>query len=1278
MNTQSSTNPVTKIPAKSRRGWLLSLLFIVAALSAGSVWLLATSSGLQWLATMTSRSSGGALTLQGMSGTLLGPMGARTLIYSDGDMRVTIHDIRLDWRPAELLSRRLDIAALTLQSVEVLSPPSDEPLLLPQDLRLPLSLSLSLGKLGIGSLQVFSQAGGEPGFTATRLTAKLESNGHQHRLSELRASLKYGELSASAQMDGTRPFALQAQADLAGHGSKPARIAVNASGQLENITLKAQGSGAGLSGQGEALLRPFTPFPLAELILAVNGLDPRAFSPDAPQASFSLQSQLRQNAPSQLEGDVTVKNASPAPLDRGGLPLHEIQSRATISADKLQLDALNLTLTGGGRISGHITWQLKQATGAADLTISHLDPSALDTRLRPARLAGKATLSGDFQSQQGLIALRDRKLSLDASLMRSGDTLTLDRLRLSHGQAAFTGQGQLGFGGERPFAFKGKLQHFDLSAFLQAPQSDLNATLELAGELTPQASGTLSFALANSQLADQIVSGGGQIGFSGMNQFRGKAELRLGDNRLNAQGAYGTPGERLELALAAPALAQLGHGFGGALNAYAMLAGSTAKPEIAFEVKGSQLMLPGEHHLASLSAGGSLRGEAVNFNLDATGYQGATEVLLQNLTLAIQGSRSHHELNAKAHLGNDAALDLHASGGLSDTARGWGNVQWQGVLSKFSATGQIPFRLLAAAPVMLGREHISLGKAEFAVAGGRVHLSTTEWATGNWSSRGSFSGIGLRPGGITTENDHVLRLAGEWDVSAAPNLAGKLRIRRESGDWVLPGDQALSLGMQDLQLDAQASDNHLSAELKARGTRLGDWNANIALPLTRRGSAWTVRPEAPLNGKITVRVPDLSWVGPALDSNIKSSGHLSLAANITGTFSQPHLHGQLSGNDLAVALLDQGIRLQKGRLAARLDQTRLHIDQFSFVAPHHPPPRDRLLSGLKLAKEPGNISLSGMIDPLGKRGNLELSATRLPLAQRPDRWIIASGQGRISFEQDTLTLSGKITADAGLISQAAAGRPELAVDVVIIGRQKPVREGPHIRIDTILDLGEQFYLRASGLESRLAGQIHLRSTAGQPLRATGTIATHNATFKSYGQNLVVERGIVNFHGSLDNPGLNVLALRKNLPVEAGVTVTGTVRHPVVRLVSTPNVPDPEKLSWIVLGRAPDAGGTDASLLLTAAGSILGGQSGGITGQLAQALGVDELSLNQAQDGDPLTSQIVTIGKRLSARAFLSYEQGLTGEAGTTKLTYSLTPRISIVTRAGFDNAIDVLYTFHFD
>ncbi|MBZ0104145.1 MAG: translocation/assembly module TamB domain-containing protein [Sulfuricella denitrificans] len=1275
INDQPPPATLSKIPARPRRKWL-ALLFALITLSAGAAWLVTTSSGLQWLAAMASRSSGGTLDLQGTSGALLGPMSAKALRLNEGDMHITVKDIRLDWRPAALLKGRLEIISLTAQNIEVLSPKSDKPMVQPNDLRLPLPLSLN--KIEIGSLQIIRQADGTPEFAATRLAARLDSNGRQHRLQELRARIEYGELSASGQIDGSRPFALQARADLAGHESPQARITASASGRLEQFTLKGQGNGAGLSGQGEAQLRPFAAFPLTALTLTAKGLDPRAFSATAPQANLSLKVELRQNTAGKLEGSITATNVSPKPLDQGGLPLHEISARATISADKVQFDALTLTLSGEGRVDGRFAWMAEQATGSANLKISHLDPATLDTRLRPARLDGSATLSGDAQAQRGLISLGDGMLRLDANLTHNGDTLNLEHLRLARGKAALTGQGKLELIEKRLFAFEGDLQHFDLSAFLQAPKSDLNARFELDGERTPLLNGTLNFKIANSHLAGRPVSGGGQFGFSGLDRVRGEASLRLGDNHLDVRGAYGTPGERLELRLAAPALEQFEPGLGGTLTAQATLAGSPLKPEITFEMKGSRLTLPGDHHLNSLSASAGMHGEAINFNMEAAGYQEKAEILLQKLTLSIRGSRSRHEVNIQTSLANNAVLNLHASGGLTDPAQVWRNLQWRGVVSEFKATGQIPFHLITAAPVTLGRERISLGKAELAVAGGRAQFTSTEWTLQSWNSRGSFNAIGLRPSGLANGVQNALRLAGEWEISAAPGLAGKLRIRRESGDWILPGEQPFPLGLQELQLDAQVTGNRLSAELKAQGARFGNWRGNIALPLAQSGSSWSVLPGAPLSGKINIDVADLSWIGPVLDSNYKSGGRLVLNADVAGTYGQPYLRGQISGSELNVALLDQGIRLQQGKLAARLDQTRLYIDQMSFITPHVPPPRDRLLTGLKLENKPGSITLSGMIEPLVKRGSLDLSASRLTLAQRLDRWIIASGQGHIKFEQDTLTLGGNITADAGLISQPTSGRPQLSDDVVIIGRKVPIRQGPRIAVDAILDMGDQFYLRASGLEARLAGQLHLRSTSDQPLRASGTIATHNATFQAYGQNLSVERGIVNFQGPVDNPGLNVLALRKSLPVEAGVTVTGTVRRPIVRLVSTPNVTDPEKLSWIVLGRAPEAGGTDSTLLLSAAGSILGGQSGSITGQLAQALGLDELSLNQAQNGDPLAGQIVTVGKRLSARAFLSYEQGLTAVAGTTKLTYTLTPSISIVTRAGYDNAIDVLYTFHFD
>jgi translocation and assembly module TamB len=1294
MMSDLSNQDIKTKPATRYGRWLSIFFLIIVAISAGVIWLVSSTPGLRLLAATVTHNSAGIVSIEGVSGALLGTMSAKTLIVSRSDLRISVRDIRLGWHPAALLAGKLEITTLAAKDVEVLILPSP----FPDNLRLPLSLSLN--KLDIGTLRVISKEGGAADFSANNLSAQLESDGHLHHLQYMRATLEYGKLTASGQMDGTRPFALQARADIAGlsnliaPGAKDAHISATVSGNMMQLAVNIRGSGAGLSGEGLAQLTPYAAFPLAALHLQVSGLNPRAFSPEAPKADLALQADLRGNTRGQLEGDVSAKNLSPATIDRGGLPLLNAHAHATFSADSLQFDNLALAIAGGASISGYFGWQRERATGSADLAVSRLDPSALDTRLRAAQLSGSMKISGDGAAQQGVFALGNGTVHLDAHLVRVGDTLTLKKLRLARGEAALSGQGKMGLSGQRTFTFKAKLHNFDLASFLRTPHSDLNATLELTGELVPQATGTVRFMMNDSHLADQPVSCTGRIEFAGMSKIKGEAELRLGENIMSAKGGFGTVADLLQLDIIAPALKQLGPGFGGSIIAHASLAGSLSQPDVTFAAEGHNFALPGDRHLSSLTAAASLHGEALTLAANAVNYRIKEKNIMQSMLLEVNGSRAYQELGAEALLDNGSKITLHANGGLTDPASSWKNIQWQGALTELSGAGMLPFKLLAAMPVTLGLDHVSLDAAEFAVAGGKVHIESAAWNSQQWNSRGSFTNIGLRAGiglkPILIERDanEVLRLGGEWDIASAEQLIGNLRVARESGDWVLPGDPPIPLGLRTLQFTARAADGRLAGELSALGDILGDWHANIAMPVAKSGAGWTVPARAPIIGQMRVNVSDLAWIGVATNDNMKIGGRLSMEADVAGTFDAPRLRGQVRGDELELAFLDQGVRLQQGQLAARFDEESLHIETLSFIAPHEPQPRDSLLSGLNLAREPGKLSVSGTINLSNENGNLEISAIRLPLAQRADRWIIASGSGHAKLNKNNFTLNGNIIADAGLIGQTVTGRPQLSDDIVVTGRQEDIRKMPSLSVDATLDLGNHFYLRTSGLEARLAGKLSVRDVSGQQLHVTGTITASDASFEAYGQRLTVERGIVNFQGPLYDPGINILALRKGLSVEAGVEVTGTALRPVGRLVSTPLVPDSEKLSWIVLGRPPDASGTDSSMLLAAAGSILGGRSGGISAQLKQKLGVDELSLRQIDNSsqqtsqiandNSLSSQIVTIGKRLSSRAYLSYEQGVSAVAGVTKLTYTLTPRVNIVTQAGIDNAIDVFYIFNFE
>ena len=1128
-------------------------------------------------------------------------------------------------------------------------------------------------------------------------------------------------MTASGEIEGTKPFGLSARMELEGLAvpsapqAQQSRLSGVIVGSLAQLEIRASGEGGGLTGEARAQLRPYDPLKVARLSMAVNGLDPHVFSPAAPEAKLDLQADLRENAAGQLEGRLTGKNRASKPLDQGGLPLIEMEADTLISPELLQLDELMLALPNGGKITGNILWRHQRGTASGDLRVIGLDPAGIDSRLRTARINGTMKLSGDAESQQGILSLADRDLKAEVAFERAEETLSLNKLHLRHGRtAALMGSGKLGLNAPRFFNFEGSLQHFDVSAFLQAPRTSLNATLKIAGELeSPSGRGPeakVEFRMGNSRIADHAVTGEGRIEFLGRDlaTARGSAEveLRLGQNQLLARGGIGQKGDQLRLGLLAPKLAQIGFGLRGSLEAEAVVETGAADfgqsgqklPDIRFSAEGKSLSFPGDHKLAAFSANGSLQGDQVALTVSLKDYGSGQKTVVQSLELEMSGVSREHELVTTARLAEDQNLAVRINGGFRESLQkwqGWRDARWTGKLAELSGNGQFTFGLKNSVPLELAADHLSLGTASIAMAGGSININRIVWTPQTWNTKGDFSRIGLRPRASLTEGDgegeqegegqQMLRLGGEWDIASAAQLQGTLRVARESGDWVFPGDPPFPLGLQTLEMSIHAGEGRVMGELKAQGTRLGLASASFAIPVTRSDESalnWTVAPAAPLAGSVSVDMQDISWGGAAFgsDNNLRTAGKLALQSDLMGTLDKPRLKGRVRGDDLTVALLDQGIWLEHGTLAAHFDEEAVHMEVLDFSAPHQAIPKDPLLKNLKLAAGPGKLRASGVMDLAGERGNLEVTASLLPLAQRPDRWIIASGNGRATLENNMLTLRGTLAADAGLLAQPTAGRPHLPDDVVVVGKDIDGAAQPErrlrINVEAGLNLGERFYIRASGLQGRLDGELQLRGEPGRPLRAMGTIAARDTKFEAYGQNLVVERGMVNFQGPIDDPALNILALRKGLAVEAGVEVTGTVRQPKVRLVSTPDLPDLEKLSWIALGRAP-GGKADASLLISAAGSILGGQAGGVMEKISRTIGVDELSIRQSGI-DPLMGQVGVVGKRLSDRAYITYEQGLTAVAGITKLTYNLTPKITVVTRAGLDNAIDVFYTLRFD
>ncbi|MCH2222013.1 MAG: translocation/assembly module TamB domain-containing protein, partial [Dechloromonas sp.] len=349
------------------------------------------------------------------------------------------------------------------------------------------------------------------------------------------------------------------------------------------------------------------------------------------------------------------------------------------------------------------------------------------------------------------------------------------------------------------------------------------------------------------------------------------------------------------------------------------------------------------------------------------------------------------------------------------------------------------------------------------------------------------------------------------------------------------------------------------ASLAAQGSRIGQINGRADAAM--RG-AWSLARDSRWQGTLQADVASLGWLGELIGEGWQSEGRLNGELRLSGTPNRPLLDGRLRGEQLALRLATQGLNLARGELDIDLRDNLLHITRLGFDSILQPMPRalrlesDKALVGLD--KTPGRLEISGemrldrRLGSIADEGSndsafLDVQLDRFGAFQLPDQWVAVSGNGRLSWQNGTLGAQGKLAVDAGYWQLAKGGTPRLSDDVVVKrpGSEKPAAAlRPKLDLNIAADLGNTFLFNGAGLSSRLVGEVRITARGRDLPRASGTIRTRNGRFEAYGQKLDIERGVLSFNGLLDNPGLDVRAIRKGLAVEAGVQISGTAQKPV--------------------------------------------------------------------------------------------------------------------------------------
>lgn len=1327
-------------PAPRRRHWRwLASLGTLLALLVGLAWLLGSEGGLRLTCRMIEQLSGGELVLSGPAGALNGSFSLRSVHWRDATLDLQAEDLQIGWRPAELLHGRFVVNRLAATSVRVASVSSSEPTSLPDSLRLPLPVDVE--QLRIERIEVGDHAhpDGKALTVAEAVSAQLTSDGLLYRLREARARVARLSVVGDASLAAEKPFALASR--LAIEGEAAGRVVafdLAAQGRLEEFLL--EGSARALAAQvgdrfaGELSVRmtPFAAQPFSDAVIKLSSIDPAAWIDGAPQATLDLRAELRPLADSSagLAGRLSVVNHLAGPADRQRLPIESLRSGLRFSEGRLDLDEVDVRLAGGGRLRG--SGALRDAELALRLAVSSLDASALHSSLRRTQLAGplRARLGLHRQFVEG--ELRDAHFAIDGRIAVDPNQLVLEALRLAADDAQLLASGKVALVDGSKFALRGSLQKFDPSRFARLPAARLDADFEAQGSRAPQLALSLRFQLHHSRLGSEALSGNGEVELAGKRLRKADVELTAAGNRLSAKGAFGAVGDQLTVAIAAPRLDPLG--VVGDVDGRIVLGGSFQSPEVSADLHSTRLALPRFGQLRGLALAARLgdgsRG-AVAVKLRLAGLDlPSGESALRDLAIDADGVRSEHRLRAQLGLlpaaGRARELRLLLDGGLREQA---GGAVWAGTLSELTLASlvdpQKPFvRLAGTLPLQLAVGSMSAGPGEFAGSGWSLRLDRLRYEQQRWQTSGSLRALPVVatlaefPGWIEASalkgDGESLRINGEWDigggssagtasVASRPSIAtGRVSVSRDRGDLTIGG---VALGLEEGSLHLLTREGRLEGQLKLRGKRLGE----LAGELRATGAADTVlNRQAPWHGELRLNVPDLAWAGPLFGDGWQLGGRLSGSLLLDGTPALPRISGEWRGSGLAVRALDQGMRLERGRLLLQLSSetagdVRVRLKELVFESELQPLPRtlqlDSGIDGERLTAGPGRLEVSGELRAGHVDGVLRVRADRLGVLQRADQWVMVSGDAELKLGERVLDVLGRLKIDAGYWELARIGTPQLSDDVVIRGPGRAKASAPArlLSLNLEADLGSHFHFRGAGVESRLVGAVKVRSESGGPPRANGSIRTRDGRFDAYGQKLEIERGILNFQGLIDNPGLNIRAVRGNLPVEAGVEVSGTAKRPIVRLVSDPEVPDAEKLSWLVLGHAPDQQrGHDSGVLLAAAQTILGGQDGGPLKAIQRSLGIDDFGVSSGTLGgsgqwqssriasatgfgpsETTTGQIVSVGKRLSSNMLLSYEQSLTAAGSIVKLTVNLSRNFSLVGWAGSESGMDLLWSYRF-
>ncbi|GFO70493.1 hypothetical protein GMLC_40720 [Geomonas limicola] len=1155
-----------------------------------------------------------------------------------------------------------------------------------------------------------------PGWQTAALAARYQGTATALSLSRIAGQALDGTLSGTLDLDWRKAFTVRGR--LGGRGLNPARLATTWNGQVNldltaDLVLPKQGQPRGrvegrllesrLHGQelqgGLAAAFAGERLRVERLQLTGRGFDLKG-SGDLDQrldltARVSDLSRLVPNSAGSLNADAWVRwrdrrlsgsaTGTGAGLVVAGIRAAQLSFAARLGeapAYPLQLDAALTGVTAG-------SFRAESARLALDGTLAQ---HSLEAQLVGPLASAHLALSGGYQAGtwSGTLRAFSGQDRVGPWQLAAPAPLTVSAERLSVAQLVVTGLPQ-----ER-LELSGDLSLKDSTGTLAGTFSRLNlarANVWLSGsELAGVSSGTVSLTLLP----------GGKVKVAARVEGAGTVTANkqtIGIERLNASLDGGSAGSHAVLDLV------LSGGLGTASAVFdskvpAALALSD-QGELSLRVSQLDLALLRPFlpqgvqltgRLAGLASGRLRPGGRLDLKGNLALSDGRGSWINATDSLAAQLQKFEVNFAWRGSKGEPGHLQL------AGEAEASGVYQSQG---RQLALERLGLRLDAD-------DRGTRASVNLALEGGAVlrgSFSFTSPATLALPETGEFA---LAWGGIKPE------LLKPW-LPGSVNLSGLLG--GEARGRLLPGRRLELSGTSEFssgEAGWQGSGTQLTAKLRSASLRF-DWRGesftgSLDLALAQYGSAQgrlvlpiparlpvTPNPAAPVTGSLNGRVREqgvLTSLFPGLVQ--ESHGDLEVALALAGTWGSPILTGGVTLANAGAYLPSAGIQVEDLGFQATLGSDEVRIE------------------GLRAKSGAGQLEGNALFRLKGWRlasYSVVLNGERFQTVYLPELQLLTSPHLRIEGEESRVTIRGEIAVPEMLISgppthSAVGTSPDVVLEgapEAAPGKKFPLEVDGQIR----LVLGNKVQVKAAGIDATLGGEMELALAGIDHITSRGEIRVVKGRYRTYGIDLDIVRGRLYYvNDPVERPTLDILALRTvtdvkaGTEVKAGVTVAGTLGSQVVKLYSEPALPEVDIMAYIVLGHPLGSSSADQAILVAGAASSLFslGQSESLQTQIQDRLGLSVLGLQTVDQSTTgrmgykeiamtppgmapraqTSESLLTVGKYLTPRLYLSYGRSLVTGGNLFQLRYDIFRHWQIETQSGSESGADIYYKLEFD